>query len=127
MIDTNVLLDWVLNRDQSRSERIDKIFLNLKKIYIADLIIAELIFTLEDYYFLPRDIVFLNLSKVLNEEKFICNRTLFQRAIIDYLQHPSLSFVDCCLIHYADLNNDLPLWTFDKKLINQSFGRAKSP
>ena len=125
MIDTNILLDWLLDRDPSRSEQINILFSKSKEIQIADLAIVELVFALEKYYEFPRKLVSLNLEKVLDEPVFNCNRTLFYQVLDDYLERTSLSFIDCCLLQCAKLQNDLPLWTFDKKLINQSSGRAK--
>lgn len=126
MIDTNILLDWLLDRDQAHTLLIDSFFTRAKDVHIPDLALAELVFALEKYYELPRDIVSQNLTKVLEEPLFHCNRALFRRALVEYVEYPSLSFIDCCLIHYADLQNVLPLWTFDKKLISRSSGKARS-
>lgn len=126
MIDTNVLLDWLLDRDEGRTRLIDKLFSSAKELQVPDIIIVELTFALEKVYELPRNIVAENINKVIDEPVFNCNRVLFRRALVDYVVHPALSFVDCCLTHYADLQKATPVWTFDKKLINQSGGRAKS-
>jgi predicted nucleic-acid-binding protein len=126
MLDTNVLLDWLLARDEARTGRIDKLLATAKDLQIPDIIIVELTFALEKFYEFPRDIVVENINKVIDEPVFNCNRVLFRRALVDYVDHPALSFVDCCLIHYAGLQNVAPVWTFDKKLVNQSGGRAKS-
>lgn len=127
MIDTNVLLDWLLDRDASRTESIDKLFAETKELHVPDVILVELAFALENFYELPRNLVSDNLYKVIDEPIINCNRTLFQRALTEYSEHPSWSLLDCCLLNYAELQNSLPVWTFDKKLINQSNKRAKSP
>lgn len=126
MLDTNVLLDWLLERDKTRTKRIDKLFSSVKELQIPDVIIVELTFALEKFYELPRDIVAENINKVIDESVFNCNRVLFRRALVDYTSRPALSFVDCCLLHYAELQRATPIWAFDKKLINQSGGRAKN-
>ena len=125
MLDTNVLLDWLLDRDTTRTKRIDKLLSTVRELQIPDVIVVELTFALEKFYELPRDVVIENITKVIDEPVFNCNGTLFRRALTDYAEHPALSFVDCCLMHYADLQNALPVWTFDKKLVNQSNGKAK--
>lgn len=125
MLDTNVLLDWLLDRDEARTKRIDKLLSDVRELQIPDVIIVELAFALEKFYELPRDIVVENIAKVIDEPVFNCNRNLFRSALSDYARHPALSFVDCCLMHYADLQNALPVWTFDKKLVSQSNGKAK--
>lgn len=127
MVDTNVLLDWLLDRDTNHTDSIDKLFEATKELHVPDVILVELAFALEKFYELPRNLVSDNLYKVIDEPIFNCNRTLFQRALTEYSEHPSWSFLDCCLLNYAELQNSLPVWTFDKKLINQSNKRAKSP
>lgn len=126
MLDTNVLLDWLLDRDKVRTKRIDKLFSSIRELQVPDIIIVELTFALEKFYELPRDVVTENVSKVIDEPIFNCNRVLFRRALIEYNKFPALSFVDCCIIHYAELQHATPVWTFDRKLVNQSGGRAKS-
>jgi predicted nucleic-acid-binding protein len=127
VLDTNILLDWLLARDTARTELIDKLFATTKELHIPDAIVVELAFALEKFYELPRTLVSDNLHKVVDEPIFNCNRTLFHRALTDYSTHPSWSFLDCCLLNYAELQNALPVWTFDKKLVNQSEGKAQSP
>jgi predicted nucleic-acid-binding protein len=125
VIDTNILLDWLLDRDKRRTKLIDKLFSSSKELQIPDIIIVELTFALEKVYELPRDIVVENVNKVMDESVFDCNRALFRRALADYATYSALSFVDCCLIHYGELQHATPVWTFDKKLVSQSNGRAK--
>lgn len=127
MIDTNVLLDWLLDRNPAHTKAIDKLLKNKKEVHVPDMAIAELVFALEGFYKLPREIVVQNLAKVLSEPALSCNRALFQRAAADYADYPALSLVDCCLMAYAELQSILPLWTYDKKLIANSGGRAKTP
>ena len=52
------------------------------------------------------------------------NKNLFDKVLPMYLEHPKMSFNDCCLAVYAELNEAEPLWTFDKALAKES-GTAK--
>lgn len=126
MIDTNALLDLLLERDADRAHRVEILIARHKKdIHISDLAVQEIVYVLEKYYGFPRPLVVSNLEKLFVEQKFALSRSLFTRAVVDYLAHPSLSFVDACLLTQAELDDDLPLWTFDKKLVNQSGDRAQ--
>jgi predicted nucleic-acid-binding protein len=127
VIDTNILLDWLLDRDPVRTGRIDNLFAKTKELHIPDVIIVELAFALEKVYEFPREIVFENVSKVLDEPLFNCNRNLFHAVITAYIEHPALSFVDCCLLRYASLQHGATVWTFDKKLVAQSEDTAQMP
>lgn len=125
VLDTNVLLDWLLERSETRTKKIRRLFSNNRQFVIPDLVVVELAWVLEKHYRFPREAVLINLAKVLDEPLFNCHRTLFSRALVDYADHSALSFLDACLIHYAELQDNLPLWTFDQKLVTQSGGRAR--
>ena len=127
MLDTNILLDWLLDRDRARTAQIESLMAQAQELHIPDAIVVELAFALEKFYELPRLVVVDNLSKVIDEAVFNCNRTLFRRAIAEYATHPAWSFLDACLLNYAELQNALPVYTFDKKLIIQGNGRARQP
>ena len=120
------MLDWLLERDADRTAKIDALFERSRELHIPDAIIVELAFALEKFYELPRSLVADNLNKIIDESVFNCNRTMFRRAVAEYTQRPALSFLDCCLVNYAEIQNTLPVWTFDKKLVNQSSGRAQT-
>lgn len=127
MLDTNILLDWLLDRNAERTEKIECLMKRSNTMHVADVAIVEMVYVLERLYKFPRAIVASNVRKVLNEPLFNCNRMMFGGAVSSYLEYPALSFVDCCLSQYAQLQNTLPLWTFDKKLVSQSEGVAKVP
>ncbi len=44
---------------------------------------------------------------------------MIAKALKIYVIQPVLSFEDCCLSVYAELNDASPLYTFDKKLARQ--------
>ena len=123
MLDTNILLDWLFDRDKKRTSKINDLFEETTEVYVPDVVMVELAFALEKIYELPRKVVADNIQIILAHSAIDCNQTLFKTALTNYLDHPSLSFLDCCLLEYGKL----PVYTFDKKLINQSRGRAVSP
>jgi predicted nucleic-acid-binding protein len=125
MVDTNVLLDWLLDRDSLRTKIIEDLFTNSSHLQVPDVILVELAFALEKIYKLPRLIVSENITKILDDALFSCSRNLFHNLLMDYVRHPALSFVDCYAMHYAAQQNALPVWTFDKSLVNQSQNRAQ--
>lgn len=124
-VDANVLLDWLLDRDHERTKSIEKLFNESVNIGIADITIMELAYVLERVYKLPRKLVIENISRVINDNLFNCNRNLFRLALPLYEIRPALSFADCCVAFYAQLTDSQPLYTFDKKLAHQSEGLAK--
>lgn len=124
MIDTNAILDWLLDRHPERTKAVIKLLRSGSSFTLPDIAIAELVFALQKFYQFTRPEIATALTAIVKEPALICHRALIARATKRYVARPSLSFVDCCLLEMAD-TEDKPLWTFDKKLVNQSGGRAK--
>jgi predicted nucleic-acid-binding protein len=87
---------------------------------IADTTIVELVFVLDRYYGFSRSQTTEAVKGLMKLKEIHCNSALFDRALPLYIKHTGLSFEDCCLSVYAQLNDAEPLWTFDKKLANQA-------
>lgn len=127
MLDTNILLDWLFDRDKKRTSKIKDLLEETTEVHVPGMVMVELAFALEKIYELPRTVVVDNLKTILSNPAIDCDQALFNPALASYLNHPSLSLLDCCLLEYGTLHNRLPVYTFDKKLINQSEGRAVTP
>lgn len=86
--------------------------------YIADLAISEAVHVLEAHYGQSRKDIVYSLNKFLtvHDKVLSYNRDLYELVLPFYEKHPQLSFNDCCLAFYAELNHAEPLWTFDKNL-----------
>lgn len=87
---------------------------------VADTAVIEVAFVLERYYELDRSQVAEAISGIMALAEVNCNRSLFEKALPLFVKHPGLSFEDCCLATYPELNNAKPLWTFDQKLASQA-------
>jgi len=81
--------------------------------------VIEMVFALDRYYGFTRLQIAEAVDGFMKLQKISCNQALFERALPLYVNHPGLSFEDCCLTVYAQLTNAEPLWTFDKKLATQ--------
>jgi len=122
LLDTNVLLRLLLNDVPEQHKAVVQLFLGTDAQFaVADIAIIEIIFVLcgADYNFSRTEA-----AKVINNlmqlPQINCNRNLFSQALSLFVDHPKLSFEDCCLAVYAQLNDATPLWTFDQKLANQA-------
>ena len=124
VVDTNLLLDWLLGRDMKRVGLIEKLLRSQKRLVVHDLVIAEVVFALQKYYGFRRSVIVQSLTRILDESRWQLNRTVLLGTVLVYRDHPSLSFVDCYLSQAAEAWNTT-LWTFDKKLATQSGGRAR--
>ncbi len=117
-LDTNVilrlLLDDVPEQNAAVVELIDGQSEN--QLAVADVALVEVVFVLERYYGIGRAEISGMIEGVMSLVQINCNRTLLAKALPLFVQNPSLSFEDCCLAVYAELNDATPLWTFDKDL-----------
>lgn len=120
-LDTNILLRLLLN-DIPEQHLAAKglITQGAGQFAIADTAIIELVFVLDRYYGFSRIQVSEAIDGLMKLKEINCNRALFENALPIFNKHTGLSFEDCCLSVYAQLNEAEPLWTFDKKLANQA-------
>ena len=121
-IDTNIILRCIMNDVPGQREKVLELLYTPKTVhYVEDLALAEVLYALENFYLLERDDAVERLAMFLARfDGFISyNRGLTSLAFPYYLDHPKLSFYDCCLASYAELKHREPLFTFDKKLAQQ--------
>ena len=124
-LDTNVLLRLILQDDMPQHEAAASLFYESKgQLAVADLAITEMVFVLTRGYEFNRRQIAEAVEGIIAIPKVNCNRMLYKKVLPLFLNNPKLSFEDCCLAVYSELNNAAPLWTFDKKLANQA-KRAK--
>jgi predicted nucleic-acid-binding protein len=120
-LDTNVLLRLFLNDVPTQHKSAVELFEKSNGFFaVADTAVIELVFILQRSYGFTRPEIVDLVNGLTRFDKINCNRPLFENALPIFTQHPKLSFEDCCLACYAKLNNAEPLWTFDKKLANQT-------
>ena len=57
-------------------------------------------------------------GQIINIPQINCNQEMVNKAIPLYIKYKKNSFVDACLVTYAELNNAVPLLTLDRDLVN---------
>ncbi|MFZ1258332.1 MAG: PIN domain-containing protein [Candidatus Saccharimonas sp.] len=120
-LDANVLLRLLLGDIPTQQAAALKLLdSTTRQFAIADIAISEVVFVLSRNYRLSREVICEHLLEFLANEQFHCNRALVAEALPMYMEHPALSFEDCCLAVHAKLDNLRPLYTFDKKFAKQA-------
>ncbi len=120
-IDTNIILRAILNDIPEQCQKARKLLSRPNSsLHVSDLAIAETVFVLEKCLCYNRDTIAKVLNLFLSTPSLNYNAGLFTNVFPFYVEHPQLSFNDCCLAVYAALNQAEPLWTFDRKLAIQS-------
>jgi predicted nucleic-acid-binding protein len=120
-LDANVLLRLLL-KDVSNQHRVAVTLLKESsgQLAVADIAVIEVVFVLDKHYSLSRSQIAEAIEGLMSLANINCNQELFEKAVFLFSKFPKLSFEDCCLASYAELNKAEPLWTFDQKLANQA-------
>lgn len=119
-LDTNIILRVILKDIPEQCLHIQDLFMRRGITYqIADLAITEAVYVLQDQG-CDRPTIIDGLQRFFGLPHINANFALFSQVFPMYLEHPKLSFNDCCLSVYAALNQAEPLWTFDQALAKQS-------
>ena len=122
-LDTNAVLRLLLNDiPEQHTAVLSLIEKSSASLSVADIAIVEVVFALERYYRFSRSQVVEAIDGLSSLPAINCNRALFDKALPSFALHPNLSFEDCCLVAYAELQDAAPLWTFDKKLATKMGG-----
>jgi predicted nucleic-acid-binding protein len=119
-LDTNALLRLILNDISAHQLSVLKLISQNRpnSIAVADAVLLECAWILSgSYYQFDRSLVAASIQSVLEIPQLKCNRVMFGLALQRYLEYPTISLVDACLVTYAELDNELPLMSFDKKLV----------
>ena len=119
-VDTNIILRLILKDVPEQCLSIQDLLMRMGVAYhVSDLAITETVYTLQKAYGWKRVGIVDALGAILEMSWFKYNEVLFEKVFSLYLVHPKLSFNDCYLAVEAEMNGAEPLWTFDKKLVNQ--------
>ena len=120
-LDANVLLRLLLNDVPDQHEAVEALFRKSSRQFaVADTAVIEVAFVLERHYSFSRSAIAEGIEGLMSLTEINCNRALFTKSLPLFIKSPSLSFEDCCLATYAELNDAKPLWTFDRKLASQT-------
>lgn len=118
-LDTNIIMRIILKDVPEQCEKILDLFMRKGYSYdISDLAVTETVYNLQKSH--SRTEIVSALKIIFDLPHINANFTLFNQVFPMYLEHPKLSFNDCCLAAYAALNQSEPLWTFDQTLAKQS-------
>ncbi len=121
-LDTNLIVHYIIGEPISQRRQVQLLLDEPNATHhISDLAIAEAIYVLSEHYEQTREQIVAELEMFFGRHNDVLNynRGLFALVFPYFVSHPALSFNDCCMAFYAELNGAEPLWTFDKRLANQ--------
>lgn len=118
LVDTNIILRFILNDDPSLSPKARIIFEKITKgeikTFISLLTISEIIFTLERSYKIPRTEIIKSLSQILKSTNLMVEKQeLVEQALVYYVEK-NISFPDSYLIALMQKKKIKQIYSFDE-------------
>lgn len=94
-VDANIILRYLLGDPEA--EKIEKIFQKRKEIYVADIVIAEVIWTFTSFYNWKKDKFIPRLKTFLTPEFIKADKKLLNRALDIYAKY-NIDYIDAYLV-----------------------------
>ena len=111
-IDTNYIVRYFINDNIEMASQAEEIFQS-KKVFIANEVIAEVIYVLDGVYNVSKERIAALLIKLINFENILVSNKKKLNYSLEIFKVKNLDFVDCLLCAYSKEDEIL---TFDKKL-----------
>ena len=119
-LDTNCLLRWLLDDIPEQSRRVNDLLSSGITVVVSDIALIEMSHALRHFYNADVTTVNNSIYTVMAHPSVSMNRPLWTAILTDRATHPKLSIVDLYLAHHArTTHEELPVYTFDRKLANQ--------
>lgn len=121
-LDTNVILRFLLGDVPKQAQEVDDLLATARpdSFAVADAVLFETAWVLSGPYFqLDRGSIGDMLLQIAAIPQIKCNRELIGTAVPLYISNPALSFIDISLAVYAQLDDALPLLTYDRRLAKE--------
>jgi predicted nucleic acid-binding protein len=118
-VDTNVFLRYLTNDDPKKADRVERLLKRAIDGRISLLtnlmVVAELVWTLESYYGLPRPEISQKLALILNTPNLeIPERQRILKALALYGEK-NIDFADAYNAHFAKEQGVTSIFTYDKR------------
>lgn len=119
LIDTNVILRYLIGDTPEKAERsallMERFEKDEEKVEVLDVVVAEVIWTLEKFYKVPRKEIAEKLGMLLSFKGIKAfNKSILIRAL-DTHERKSIDFVNALLASYAE-DRHVPVYSFDEDL-----------
>lgn len=128
VLDTNILLRFLISDNKEQTLRIRKLFLKSPKKYleIPDLVISEIVYVLLSFYKIPKEEIVDKIISLIDSQIFIINEKIIKTAM-DMFKKENISFVDAYLYSRVINGENSLLYTFDRKLLGNKEIKSQSP
>ena len=119
VIDTNLLVRYLINDDQKKAEAVDNLLDKAIKgdvrIVVPSVVIAELVWVLESFYQMKADAILELVEAIVNTSGLdVTDKSTVISALRLY-KNRNIDFIDAWIIEFAKERGIRTIYTFDKK------------
>ena len=119
VIDTNLLVRYLINDDQKKAEAVDNLLDRAAKgevrIIVPSVVIAELVWVLESFYQLKADAILELAEAIINTSGLdVTDKSTIISALRLY-KSKNIDFIDAWIIEFAKERGVKTIYTFDKR------------
>lgn len=119
MLDTNVMLPWLLDDVPEQTKAVDHLFATSTEMVVPDVALIEVVFVLERVMMISRPTIVAAIRSLIGLANVRMDRRLWAATLSEYRLLPKLSIADVFLAVQAEKSGETPLATFDRKLAHQ--------
>ncbi|OIN96232.1 hypothetical protein AUJ66_06935 [Candidatus Desantisbacteria bacterium CG1_02_38_46] len=117
LVDANVILRYLTEDDKKKADACEKLLERAvdgkEKLFISDMVIAEIIWVLEKIYKYEKDAIRFRIEKILNTPNLIFqNKNLLEESISLY-EEANIDFIDAYHIILMRENNIEEIYSYD--------------
>jgi len=118
LIDTNIIIQYLIERKGSQSEGLSEFFIKMEngmiEVECLDIIFFQVIFVLKSFYKVNRIEIINNMKKILSLKGFhMRNKRIIERCLDLWGLH-SGDIIDCYLVANMELIGEKELFSYDK-------------
>lgn len=113
LIDTNLIIRFLVNDEPQKVDRIEKFLSNKDKKVLQDTIVAEIVWVLSSFYKLPKLSIIEKIRALINTENIECNNSLLEE-VFSLWEEYNISFIDAFLAAIAKQQN-IRIYSYDEK------------
>ena len=119
VIDTNLLVRYLINDDQKKAEAVDNLLDKAMKgevrIVVPSVVIAELVWVLESFYQMKAAAILELVEAIVNTSGLdVIDKSMVISALRLY-KNRNIDFIDAWIIEFAKERGIKTIYTFDKK------------
>lgn len=119
VIDTNLLVRYLINDDQKKAEAVDNLLDRAAKgevrIIVPSVVIAELVWVLESFYQLKAGAILELVEAIINTSGLdVTDKSTIISALRLY-KRKNIDFIDAWIIEFAKERGVKTIYTFDKR------------